>query len=70
MQPEDIIMTLKEMKVLDAGQKVDAGLIVNKNNIRQWLEANKASAREPVDSTCFVEREDDEVDEEDDMDDE
>ena len=66
MQPEDIVMALKEMKVLDPGQKVDAGLLVNKASVRQWVEANKASAVEPVDSSCFVEREDYEEGEEDD----
>ncbi|KAI9658718.1 MAG: hypothetical protein M1821_002278 [Bathelium mastoideum] len=56
VQPEDIVMALKEMKVLDSGKKAAAGLVVNKAKVRQWLEANRANAVEPVDPGCFVER--------------
>ena len=63
MQPEDIIMALKEMKVLDPGKKADADVVVNKAKVRQWLESNQAHAAEPVDTRGFVvEREDDDDD--------
>lgn len=63
MQSEDIIMALKEMKVLDSVRKADADMVVNKAKVKQWLELNRAHATEPVDPQAFVKREDDDDDE-------
>ena len=57
MQSEDIIIALKDMKVLDPEKKADADMVVNKAKVRQWMESNKVQAIEPVAPRCFVVRE-------------
>lgn len=54
MLVDDIILTLKEMGVLEARRK-GAGMLVFKSNVTEWANASGIELSSPVKEDCFLE---------------
>ncbi|KAF1810901.1 hypothetical protein P152DRAFT_460192 [Eremomyces bilateralis CBS 781.70] len=63
--PEDIMTTLKEMKVLDRRKKGQASLAINKAELRVWAEKMRVSMVPPIDPGAFILEDEEEAVEED-----
>jgi hypothetical protein len=61
--PEDIIIALKDMQVLDHRKRGEANAVINKAKIRSWAATNRVSMAGPVDQSAFIERPGDSMDE-------
>lgn len=62
--PEDIISTLKEMKILDHKKRANANVVVNKSKIRDWIDNNNVKLTPPVDHDAFIMEDTDDMEEE------
>ena len=63
--PEDVVLALKEMDVLETRKTASGSIVVNKRRVREWVERNKISLEPVVDADGFVEEESEEDDSED-----
>jgi hypothetical protein len=52
--PEDIISTLKEIRILDHKKKGGADAVINKATIKAWAAANHVDLNGPVDEDSFL----------------
>ncbi|KZF21786.1 hypothetical protein L228DRAFT_261915 [Xylona heveae TC161] len=53
---DDIIATLKEMKLLGREKRVDGSIVISKESVRQWANRNRIDLRNPVDPEAFLEK--------------
>ena len=51
---EDVIATLKEMGVLEKKKSGSAEAVVNKANVRNWMQTNGVSFKPPVNVEGFI----------------
>ncbi|MCJ1289161.1 hypothetical protein MMC34_000693 [Xylographa carneopallida] len=54
MLVDDVIVTLKEMGMLEARKK-GAAFLLAKDRVRSWTQLHNVNLRPPVDESCFVE---------------
>lgn len=52
--PDDIIVTLQDMDVLEHKKRAGAEAVINKAKVRAWVEKHKVNLTSPVDSEAFM----------------
>lgn len=55
IMPEDVVLALKEMDVLETRKTASGSIVVNKGRVREWVEKNKISLEPVVEADGFVE---------------
>lgn len=57
IMPDDVVVALKEMDVLEKRKTASGSIVVNKNRVRQWVKQNRVNLDPVVDVEAFVEEE-------------
>ncbi|KXT04036.1 hypothetical protein AC578_4945 [Pseudocercospora eumusae] len=57
IMPEDVVVALKEMDVLEKRKTASGNIVLNKNKIRSWVEKGKVRLDPVVDVEAFIEDE-------------
>lgn len=66
IMPEDVVVALKDMDVLEKRKTGSGSIVVNKSKVGAWMEKHRVSLEPVVDVEAFVEDEDEDEDEEED----
>lgn len=54
VMPDDVVVALKEMDVLEKRKTASGSIVVNKSRVRSWVDSNKISLEPVVDLKAFV----------------
>ena len=55
--PEDIVVTLKQMQLLEQCKQAGASSVINRAGVNAWMAEHRVSITAPVDVGAFVEKE-------------
>lgn len=54
--PDDVILALKDMDVLETKKRADSTAIVNQARVRKWISTHRVDLEPIVDPRCFLAR--------------